>query len=168
MATPFLGEIRIFGGSFAPRGYAFCSGQILSIAQNDALYALLGTTYGGDGQVTFALPDLRGRVPIHQGQGPGLYAYIIGQSGGSESVTLTAGELPVHGHAAACSSNPGTTADPTNNYWAASADLKPYTDQAPNASMLQAAGGSQSHENMLPFLTVSFIIALEGIFPSRN
>jgi microcystin-dependent protein len=168
MSTPFLGEIRIFGGTFAPRGFAFCQGQIMSIAQNSALFALLGTTYGGDGVTTFALPDLRGRVPVHQGQGPGLSYYFLGQSGGSESVTLTTNQMPVHGHAAACNSSPGTSPDPSNNFWAASAELNPYTNQTPNASMVQSAGGSQPHTNILPYTVLSFIIAVEGIFPSRN
>jgi microcystin-dependent protein len=168
MADPFLGEIKIFGGTFAPYGYAFCNGQIMSISQNDALFALIGTTYGGDGMTTFALPNLQGRVPIHQGQGSGLSNYTLGEVGGSESVTLNTNQIPSHSHPTAGDANPGTSTDPSNHYWAASTDLRPYTDQIPNASMLSLAGGNQSHANMLPFLAVNFIIALEGIFPSRN
>jgi len=170
MSDPFLGEIKMFGGNFTPLGYAFCQGQLLPISSYDALFALIGTTYGGDGQTTFALPDLRGRVPVHQGQGPGLGNYTIGQMAGTETVQLLTGQLPAHTHSAAANSNPGTSADPTGSYWAASADLRPYSDQAPNGTMQNSgsAGSSQPHDNMPPFLTINFIIALEGLFPSRN
>jgi microcystin-dependent protein len=170
MASAFIGEIRMFGGNFAPAGWAFCQGQLLAIQQYSALFALLGTTYGGNGTTTFALPNLQGRVPIHQGQGPGLSNYVIGQMSGTESVALLTTQLPQHSHLAAGNSNPGTSADPTNNYWAASADLRPFSDQTPNGTMQNSgsAGSSQPHENMPPFLAVNFIIALLGIFPSRN
>lgn len=170
MANPYIGEIRLFGGNFAPLGWAFCNGQLVAIAENDALFSLIGTTYGGDGQTTFALPNLQGRVPVHQGQGPGLSNCVMGQLSGTETVTLTASQLPSHVHVPSCNSSIGTSADPTNNYWAAAADLLPYTDQPPNVSNATASptGGSQPHDNMLPFLTVSFIISLFGIFPSPN
>lgn len=171
MGTPFIGEIRMFGGNFAPRGFAFCSGQLLAISQNDTLFALIGTTYGGDGQTTFALPDLRGRIPVHAGQGPGLASYVLGQSSGSETVTLTAQQLPAHTHAAQAQSAAGTQAGPGGGVWAASGQNQ-FSSNAPNAGMSTAAigpvGGSQPHDNMAPFQVVSFIIALEGIFPSRN
>jgi microcystin-dependent protein len=171
MGTPFLGEIRLFGGNFAPLGYAFCSGQILSISQNDALFALIGTTYGGDGQTTFALPDLRGRIPVHVGQGPGLSSYVLGQSGGAETVTLTTQQLPAHTHAAQAQSAAGNQAAPGGGVWAASGQNQ-FSSNAPNAAMSNAAigsaGGSQPHDNAMPYQVISFIIALEGIFPSRN
>lgn len=166
MSQPFIGEIRLFGGNFAPVGWAFCNGQLLSISQNATLFTLIGTTYGGDGQTTFALPDLRGRLPVHQGG-----SFAIGQPGGAESVTLTATEVPAHGHALRATSVDGTSADPTNAIWAES-DARTYSTSAPNATMhataLGAAGGGQAHSNMMPFVTLSFIIALEGIFPSQN
>lgn len=158
----------MFAGNFAPRGYAFCNGQLLAISQNDALFALIGTIYGGDGQSTFALPNLQGRVPVGQGQGTGLSNHVIGEQSGTETVTLTANQMPFHGHSVACNSDLGTSTDPTNNYWAASANLRPYTDQASNATMFSPAGGNQPHQNMAPFLAINFIIALEGVFPSRN
>jgi microcystin-dependent protein len=165
VSEPFIGEIRLFGGNFAPVGWALCNGQLLSISQNDALFALIGTTYGGDGQTTFALPDLRGRVPVHQGAGS-----VIGQTGGAEQVTLTANEVPAHGHALRATSVDGTSADPTNAIWAES-DARTYSTSAPNATMhgtaLGATGGGQAHPNMMPFVTVNFIIALQGVFPSQ-
>lgn len=168
MATPFLGEISIFAGNFAPRGYAFCNGQLLAISQNDALFALIGTIYGGDGQSTFALPNLQGRVPVGQGQGAGLSNYVIGEQSGTETVTLIASQMPAHVHTVACNSELGTSTEPLNSFWAASANLQPYTDQPPNAAMFPTYGGNQPHENMPPFLVLNFIIALEGVFPSRN
>jgi microcystin-dependent protein len=163
----------MFGGNFAPRGYALCNGQILAIAQNDALYALIGTTYGGNGQETFALPDLRGRVPVHRGQGPGLSNYVIGQVGGSEAVTLTLQQMPLHTHAAQADPNTGTANSPAAHSWAAQSGAKQFapgaaanTTMSPQAVTL--AGGSQPHDNMMSFLVIHFIIALEGVFPSRN
>jgi microcystin-dependent protein len=171
MATPFIGEIRMFGGNFAPVGWAFCDGQLLAISQNDALFALIGTTYGGDGQTTFGLPDLRGRIPVHQGQGPGLSNYSLGEISGSENVTLTAQQIPAHTHAAQGQSATGNQAAPGGGVWAASAQNQ-FSANAPGAAMSNAAigpaGGSQPHDNMAPYQVVNFIIALEGIFPSRN
>ena len=165
---PFLGEIRMFGGNFAPQGWATCDGQILPIAQNTALFSLLGTTYGGNGQTTFALPDLRGRLPVHIGGG-----LTIGQAGGSETVILTTTNLPAHTHTANAAST-ATTLSPVGQYWAADpgANVAPYA-AAPDGRVMSgtaigAQGGSQPHANMQPFLAVTFIIALEGIYPSRS
>lgn len=171
MASPFLGQISMFGGNFAPRGYAFCSGQILSIAQNTALFALVGTTYGGDGQTTFALPDMRGRIPYHQGNLGGGGSYTMGELAGSESVTLTTNNLPPHTHSPVGNSTDGSQSSPANGFWGVGSTNK-YSTAAPNAPMnagaVGVAGGSQPHENMLPFLCINFIIAIEGIFPPRN
>ena len=165
---PFLGEIRMFGGNFAPQGWATCDGQILPIAQNTALFSLLGTTYGGNGQTTFALPDLRGRLPVHIGGG-----LTIGQADGSETVISTTTNLPAHTHAANAASA-ATTLSPAGQYWAADpgANVAPYA-AAPDGRVMSgtaigAQGGSQPHANMQPFLAVTFIIALEGIYPSRS
>jgi microcystin-dependent protein len=173
MSQPYLGEIRMVGFNFAPTGWALCNGAILSIAQNTALFALLGTTYGGDGQTTFALPDLRGRIPIHQGQGSGLTNRTIGESGGQETVALTLQQMPGHTHALLASPSPGTTTSPIGNTWASSPSLAAYADPAAtntamSAQSLDLAGGGQSHENMAPFVAVNFVIALAGIFPSQN
>jgi microcystin-dependent protein len=162
----YLGEIKLFGGNFAPLGWAACDGRLLSIAENDALFALIGTTYGGDGQVTFGLPDLRGRVPMHQGTLAGGSAYFIGQMSGVESVTLITGNLPVHTHPFACSNVGGTTNDPTNGYLAAAATFQPYSSgTTPDTNLVPAAvgmmGGNQPHDNMVPFQAVQFIIALQ-------
>jgi microcystin-dependent protein len=165
---PFLGEIRMFGGNFAPQGWATCDGQILPIAQNTALFSLLGTTYGGNGQSTFALPDLRGRLPVHIGGG-----LTIGQAGGSETVILTTTNLPAHTHVANAASA-ATTLSPAGQYWAADpgANVAPYA-AAPDGRVMSgtaigAQGGNQPHANLQPFLAVTFIIALEGIYPSRS
>lgn len=170
MSNPFVGEIRMFGGNFAPAGWAFCSGQLLSISQNDVLFALIGTTYGGDGQNTFGLPDMRSRIPVHQGNGPG-GSYVIGQMSGTETVTLTTAQLPAHGHVIQATSTGRSTTDPTGGIPASSA-LGPYNTAAPDTAfgpqMIGNAGGSQPHDNMMPFLCVSFIISLFGIFPSQN
>lgn len=173
MATPFLGVINMFAGNFAPRGFALCQGQIQSIAQNDALFALLGTTYGGDGQNTFALPDLRGRVPIHQGTLAGGGTYVIGQTLGTETVTLTSGQMPAHNHVLGANSAPGSGIGPTGAVWASYTAGQNYAaaasaNTAMNASALSSVGGNQPHENMQPYLAINFIIALEGVFPSRN
>lgn len=166
MSTPFLGEIRMFGGNFAPRGWALCAGQTLAIASNDALFTLIGTTYGGNGQTTFNLPDLRGRMPVHQGQG-----FVIGQSAGSENVTLLPGQIPSHSHVAAAQSDAGTQSGPGGNVWASSG-LGQFSPGPPNATMspsaISVSGSSQPHPNMMPYLAINFIIALEGIFPSQN
>ena len=170
MATPFIGEIKLFGGNFQPRGFAFCDGRLLAISEYSALFALIGTTYGGNGQTTFALPDLRGRIPINQGAGPGLSTYVIGQSFGSEGVTLNPNQMPTHNHIALCNSTPGA-ASPNNGFWAATTGVTGYGTPA-NATMnsqsLTTSGGSQPHENRMPLLALNYIIALEGIFPSRN
>jgi len=171
MGTSFIGEIKMFGGNFAPRGWAFCSGQLLPISQYDTLFALIGTTYGGDGVNTFALPDLRGRLPLHQGTGAGLSNRVIGESAGVENVTLTTNQIPSHPHTAQGQSATGNQPSPAGNVWAASS-LNQYSSSAANVTMNAASignsGGSQPHNNIMPFLCVNFIIALEGIFPSRN
>lgn len=171
MSQPFIGEIRMFGGNFAPRGWMFCNGQLLSIAQNTALFSLLGTTYGGNGQTTFALPDLRGRVPVHFGQGPGLTNRSLGETAGVETVTLTTSTLPSHSHTPNASAAAGTQASPTGGFWAAAGQLR-YSAGAPSVAFHAGAaalsGGGQPHENMVPYTAVSFIMAVEGIFPSRN
>ena len=170
MSVPFLGSITLFGGNFAPRGYMFCQGQLLAISQNSALFTLIGTTYGGDGQVTFALPNLAGRAAVHQGQGPGLSNYVIGQSIGVETVTLASTQLPTHSHSVSASAATGS-GGPANAFWAQASSGLPY-GSAPNTPMnaaaLPFAGGNQPHENMMPFLALNFIIAVEGIFPSPN
>lgn len=171
MATPFLGSVKMFGGNFAPRGYALCAGQLLAISQNDALFALIGTVYGGDGQTTFGLPDLRGRAPMHFGQGPGLPSYSLGQTLGTETVTLTAQELPTHSHTLGANAGPGSGAGPAAAVWAQSTATQNYGASANtqmNAGLVGVAGGNQPHDNMPPSLAINFIIALEGIFPSRN
>lgn len=167
MAEPYVGEIRVFGGNFAPEGWALCDGRTLAISTNEALYALIGTSYGGDGQSTFALPDLRGRVPIHTGPG-----YTLGQVGGTETVTLTSQNLPVHSHTPSASAANATSADPTGRVWATNNDYRCYSNATPNTSFapsaIGSAGGSEPHDNMMPFLTVSYIIALEGVYPNFN
>lgn len=178
MAQPYLGEIRVFAGNFAPRGYAFCAGQLLAISQNDALYVLLGTTYGGDGITTFGLPDLRGRTPLGQGQGPGLTNRVIGEKAGSESVTLSANQMPAHQHGLLAANTAATTNLPAGAFLAVAGNeglMYIDTTQAPaevNATLpsdtLTNSGGSQPHNNLMPFLTLNYIIALEGVFPSQN
>jgi microcystin-dependent protein len=167
VAEPFLGMIILFGGNFAPRGWAFCNGQLLAINQNTALFSLLGTTYGGNGTTTFALPDLRGRVPLHFGQGPGLSSYVEGQVGGVENVTLLANQMPAHTH-----SQPATAGDETTNRPNAAVPARGGVyASSPDGSNLAAttsAGGGQPHTNLQPYLTLNYCIALEGIFPSRN
>jgi len=171
MAEPFLGEIRIFGGNFAPVGWALCDGSLLPIAQNTALFSILGTTYGGDGVRTFALPDLRGRVAVSFGQGPGLSPYQQGQAGGAESSTLTTAQMPSHTHSVGASQTP-TTADPKGAVPAKTADPRVYS-AAPdgttmNGAMIGATGGGQPVSILQPYLVINYIIALQGIFPSRS
>lgn len=170
MSEPFIGEIRMVGFNFAPAGWALCNGQLISIAQNTALFSLLGTNFGGDGRVTFALPDLRGRVPIHQGQGPGLSNYVMGQLSGAENVTLTQTQIPAHNHLLSCSTDDPNSGSPANSFPAAVAT--PIYSSAANATMaanaISIAGGSQPHSNLQPYLTINFCIALQGIFPSRS
>jgi microcystin-dependent protein len=172
MSNPFLGEIRLFAGNFAPSGWALCEGQLLAISQNTALFALLGTTYGGDGQSTFALPDLRGRVAVHQGAGPGLSQRVIGEQAGAETVQLTPGQMPGHTHAPVASSAVAQTAAPPGGSVLASPAINVYDTGTPAAAMaaeaIASAGGSLPHENMAPFVALSCIIALQGVFPSRN
>ena len=172
MGTPYVGEIRIFGGNFAPAGWQFCDGTLLAISEYETLFNLIGTTYGGDGQVTYAVPDLRGRLPIHQGQGPGLSNNrIIGEAGGVESVNLTVNQIPAHGHALLASSDVPTGSSPSGAVTgqAAAKFYRAGTAATPlNATIVTPAGGSQPHENVQPFLCVNFIISLFGIFPSPN
>ncbi len=167
MSQPFIGEIRMFAGNFAPVGWAFCNGAIIPIDQNDALFNLIGTTYGGDGQTTFALPNLQSRVPVHVGPG-----FALGQSGGTESVTLTVSQIPAHSHVPQANGNPGTASTPASNVWAANASLTQYSNAAPTANMdpasLGSSGGSQPHDNMIPFLVINFILSLFGVFPSQS
>jgi microcystin-dependent protein len=164
MADPFLAEIRIFSFGFAPRGWAQCNGQLLPINQNQALFSLLGTTYGGDGRVNFALPNLQGRSPVSTGSG-----MTLGQSGGEQAHTLTAGEMPTHTHVATGSATPANLGDPTGNLWAAgNAAYHPSPITAMNPASIVPVGGSQAHLNMSPFFTLNFCIALQGIYPSRS
>ncbi|SRR5690606_655654 len=172
MAESFIGEIRMFGGNFAPRGWAFCSGQVLSISQNDALFTLLGTTFGGNGETTFALPDLRGRIPIHAGTGPGLSPRTLGEAAGTETVTLTQAQLPSHSHLLMGSTTAATGVSaagmvPGQNTGEILYDTEE-DDVGMHPSSFSAAGGSQPHNNMQPSLCVNFIIALEGVFPPPN
>ena len=168
MGQPYVGEIRMFGGNFAPAGWMFCSGQLLPISENETLFQLIGTTYGGDGQSTFALPNLQSRLPLHQGSG-----FVLAQVGGAESVTLTTNQIPSHSHVPQCQTAP-TQQSPANGLWAATAPATTqiYANTAPAAAMNVAAigssGGSQPHDNMMPYLVVNFIISLFGVFPSQN
>ncbi|MEN3748292.1 tail fiber protein [Sphingomonas sp. HF-S3] len=177
MSAPFLGEIRPFAGDFAPRDWHLCDGSLLSIAQNSALYALLGVVYGGDGITTFGLPDLRGRIPISQGQGPGLSPRSIGDQGGTESVTLTTQEIPAHTHSASATVTSATSSQPAQLVPAAPANngvfyLPPNVGNQVEAVLaadsLTQSGGGEAHENRMPIAAISFIIALSGIYPSRN
>lgn len=176
MSEPFIGEIRMVGFNYAPRGWALCDGQLLSIAANSALFALLGTTYGGDGRTTFALPDLRGRVAVHQGQGPGLTPYAIGQRAGFESVTLLTTQIPAHTHALAGFNGTPTTSNPAGALIASAQttdgnavnSFAPSANAALSPASVGASGGSQPHTNIQPYLCVNFVIALVGIFPARN
>ena len=172
MSDPYLGEIKLFAGNFAPRGFAFCDGQLLAISQNDALFSLLGTIYGGDGRTTFALPDMRGRIPLHFGTGPGLSERRIGAKVGTETETLTAAQLPAHTHAFNASTTTATLGDPAAHVVGDTGADALYVEGSSNVPMSSAAvssvGGNQSHNNMMPFQGIYFIIALTGIYPSRN
>lgn len=165
MAQPYVGEIRIFAGNFSPAGWMFCDGQLLLISEYETLYNLLGTTYGGDGQSIFALPDLRGRIPIHFGN-----AFTLAETGGVETVTLTVQQIPAHSHPLLAQSTPGRFSSPSGTFPAASA-LRQFTANAPTTPMagqaISATGGSQPHNNLMPYLCVNFIISLWGIFPSQ-
>ena len=167
----FIGEIKLFAGNFAPRDWAFCNGQLLQISQNAALFSILGTTYGGDGITTFALPDLRGRVPLHPGSGPGLSSYLLGQKGGQENVTLNTAQMPKHNHDLIASSRNATSRRPKGRLLSKS-NKKIYLRSGPNVMMDMAAisevGEDQPHENMQPYLGLNYIIALVGVYPSRN
>jgi microcystin-dependent protein len=173
MGEPYIGEIRIFAGNFAPAGWAFCSGQLMPISQNDTLFTLIGTTYGGDGQSTFGIPDLQGRVPMHQGQGPGItQTYQIGEMAGVESVTLTTNQIPTHNHAFTASADTANSTIPTANITGKSGQVTFYALGTAITNMFGTAisqiGGNQPHENMQPFLVLSFIISLFGVFPTQN
>ena len=173
MSSPYVGEIRMFGGNFAPAGWAMCAGQLMPISQNDTLFNLIGTTYGGDGQETFGLPDLQGRMPIHAGQGPGLSNYQLGEKGGVETVTLTTQQIPVHNHAFVCSGDFAQDAQPQNGFFAQLNTGTLYIGPGDpsknlNGGALTIAGGSQPHDNMMPYLTITFILSLFGIFPSQT
>ena len=178
MSEAFIGEIRMFAGNFAPRSWAFCDGQLLAISQNDALFSLLGTIYGGDGRTTFALPDCRGRVPVHMGTGPGLTNRRLGARGGQENVTLTIAQLPSHNHGGELQavSSDATTADAQGSMFAQSVGGSAYHTGtgrgegpvAMNAGTLANTGGSQSHSNMAPTLCLNFIVCLFGVYPSRS
>ncbi len=170
---PFIGQIMMFGGNFAPRGWAMCDGQLLSIPEHSALFSILGTTYGGDGKSTFGLPDLRSRSPMHVGQGPGLSNRPLGSKLGTEKVTLKTSEMPAHNHGVSCQSTQGTLPSPVSNYLGADRtgadDLYAASaDDSMNAGMIQSTGGGGAHDNMHPCQVVNFVIALVGIFPSRN
>ena len=167
---PFLGQLMLVPYNFAPQGWAFCNGQIMSIAQNSALFSLLGTTYGGNGQTTFALPDLRGRVAISSGQGPGLQNYSLGEVAGSESVTLISTQMPAHTHLVGASTG-SAQATPDNAFPGSDTSTQIYDLAASttmNPQMIQPAGGSQPHENRQPYLVLNYIIALQGVYPSRS
>ena len=172
MADPFVAEIRIFGFIFAPKGWAFCNGQILPLSQNTALFSLLGTTYGGDGKSNFALPDMQGNAPMHPGQGPGLSLHDLGETGGSDTVTLLESEIPSHSHSMMASNSDSISQSPSANLFAGGVGgitfygaPPPQVQLSPNA--LTPAGGGQPHNNLMPYLTMNFCIALQGIFPQR-
>lgn len=174
MSEPFVGEIRIFAGNFAPRGWAFCDGQLLPISQNTALFSLVGTIYGGDGRTTLALPNLMGRAPLQQGQGPGLSSYSLGQQGGQKEVTLQISEMPSHKHQARAGSG-NNQASPIGNIWSTLGSTRtppPLYSDSSNTTMSQNAlsqnGGGLPHNNMSPYLGLTFIIALVGLYPSRS
>lgn len=172
MAQPYVGEIRMFAGSFAPAGWMFCDGTQLPTSEYETLFNLLGTNYGGDGQSTFNLPDLRGRVPIHQGTGPSGTSYVLAQNGGVESVTLTTQLTPTHTHAMTATNVIGTQVNPANNILANSQGPQPYIQENPdanlNAQTITSVGGTQPHDNLQPYLGINFIISLFGIYPSQT
>ncbi len=170
MSTPYVGEIRMFGGNFPPNGWMFCEGQLLPISENETLFQLIGTTYGGDGQETFALPNLASRVPVHMGTGPGLQTYQLGEQAGVESVTLTTQQIPQHNHSMLASLNTAEQTQVSGQVLANSSTALMYFEDSPatamNASSITPMGGSQPHENVHPFLCINFIISLFGIYPS--
>ncbi|HEY3037533.1 MAG TPA: tail fiber protein [Pyrinomonadaceae bacterium] len=177
MADPFIAEIRIFPFNFPPKGWAFCDGQLMPLSQNTALFSLLGTTYGGDGKSTFALPDLQGSAPMHPGQGPGLSLHDLGETGGSENVTLLLSEIPLHTHTVGRSLDAlGNSLTPVGSIWAQAGSVRAvvntYNPGPPTGAMksdvVQPAGGGLPHNNMQPYLTLNFCIALQGVFPPRT
>ena len=176
MSEPFIAEIRIFAGNFAPRNWAFCDGQLLPVSQNTALFSLIGTTYGGDGRTTTALPDLQGKAPMHPGHGPGLTSRKLGEKLGAETVTLTEAQIPSHSHTARANSsagNPGAGPNQNNSLGRSRGGDIYQSDTAANlidmaTEAVSTTGGTQAHENMQPFLTMNYIIALEGLYPSRS
>ncbi|WP_323769529.1 phage tail protein [Antarctobacter sp.] len=175
-ANPFIAQVIPFAGNFAPRGWAFCDGQLLPVSQNTALFSLVGTIYGGDGRTTFALPDLRGRAAVNPGRGPGLTPYTLGEKGGVETVTLTELQIPNHNHSvkSRAESRGGNLTDPAGNMLASGTTVyranTPADDVDMDPAMIQetTVGGSQSHNNMPPYLALNFIIALQGVYPSRS
>ncbi|HEX8626497.1 MAG TPA: tail fiber protein [Allosphingosinicella sp.] len=174
MAQPYIGEIRIFAGSFAPMGWMFCEGQLLPISEYDTLFAVIGTTYGGDGQETFALPDLRGRLPVHQGKGSSGTTYTIGEAAGVEEVTLTIQQMPAHSHPLLVSTASATQNAPAGSMPGNSPSMDLYRESNPNqgtnfnAQALTPRGGSQPHTNFQPYLCMSYILSLYGIFPTQS
>ena len=176
MSTAYLGQIRIFAGNFPPKGHAFCNGQLLAINQNQALFSILGTTYGGNGIQTFALPNLQGTAVLHPGQGPGLSSYVLGQTAGAENVALTTSTMPAHTHPVACNTALGTSPSPSGALWAqgpsTSGRGSQFSTGTPSGTMASGAvsntGAGQPHTNIQPVLILNYIIALQGIFPSRN
>ena len=173
MGEPFVGEIRMFGGNFAPAGWAFCDGQLMPISENDTLFNLIGTTYGGDGQETFALPNLQSRVPIHAGTGSSGITYQLGEMAGTEQETLTVQQIPSHNHALVASTSAGAQNDPSNQVIAASPSILVFIQDTPDSNLnvgssVTPVGGSQPHENCQPFLCINFILSLFGVFPSQN
>ena len=175
MGQPYVGEIRMFGFSFAPAGWAFCNGALMPISENEVLFQLIGTTYGGDGEETFALPNLASRIPLHIGTGPGGITYQLGESGGVEEVTLTVNQIPIHTHQATVTSVAGNSSSPANSVWAPNADtgIVQFTAGANANSNMGAAsmtpvGGSQPHTNLMPYLAINFCISLFGIYPNPN
>ncbi|MCZ6640293.1 MAG: tail fiber protein [Gammaproteobacteria bacterium] len=176
MSEPFIGEIKMFAGNFAPRSFALCDGQLLAISQNNALFSLLGTIYGGDGRTTFGLPELRGRVPIHTGTGPGLSPRNLGSKAGSERATVAVAQLPAHTHTMQGSTDLGGDTSPAGNVPATGSGANLYKQSPPTGeivtmdadAVVPQSSGNQAHNNIMPFLCINFIIALSGIFPSRN
>ena len=172
MADPFVAEIRIFPFNFAPKGWAFCDGQILPLSQNTALFSLLGTTYGGDGKSNFALPNMQGNAPMHPGQGPGLSLHDLGETGGSDTVSLLESEIPAHSHSLIASQSDANNQSPVNQLYAAGVGIGMYAAPGPltplNANAVAPAGGDQPHNNLQPYLTLNFCIALQGVYPPRT
>ena len=170
MGQPFIGQLKLFGGNFAPAGWATCDGQLMAISENDTLFNLIGTTFGGDGQETFAMPNLAGRISVHQGSDPSGINYIIGELGGVSSVTLTGNQIPVHSHPLVAGTNNGTINNPGNAFLAGGQSIYESStpNQAMNAGALLTQGGSQPHENMQPYLALTWIISLYGIYPTQS